>query len=207
MGSRKFVFCVALCALAAFGAARADDDITGTLTVRSSLQVVDKKGKEVALNPGVIPLNLDLDGSPGKQELKLNFKDSAGKKRKAVLRVPGEKTLPKEGGEVVLYAVETGQPFNLAVQAELAHVDGPTIEAVEPCNCVPVDEICTEYGCYQVGGGCYQQDVRYHERETTVTQRAAFRNPKTGDDLANWDGERSYSTRIYEYVGACSGGY
>jgi hypothetical protein len=206
MSTKNYVLGAVICALTSVGAARADDDITGTLRVPSRLEILDKKGKLRVLEAGEHRLNLDMDGSPGKQEVKLNFKDAEGKKRKAVLSVPAGVTLPKSGGSVTVPRAATGQAFDLVLGVSLAHSDGPQFKSTEDCNCQPDIKECDLFDpndCEIYEGACGWQVVTYHYQETVVTSQASF---ETGASSApDWKGTRSFDTLITDDVGPCHG--
>jgi hypothetical protein len=188
--------------VAAAPVARADDDMTGRLLVPAQLDIVNDKGKLVPLTAGEYWVNLDMDGSPGKQEMKINFKDTKGKKRKAVLKVPADQTLPKEGGEVTLEGSRNGQAFDLTLKVAFSYTDGPQLHGTEDCNCHSSTycEWNDPNDCETIEV-CGSQWIVYHYRTHLQAGEATF---STSSAPATWKGSRTWDEFIYDKQGPCS---
>jgi hypothetical protein len=185
-------------ALGSSGPARADDDISGSLDVHRTFPVLDRKGKVREVEAGALKLNVDLDGKPGAQELKLNFKGGSAKGKQARLPVPASQKLGASGGTLVLAGKDTGQAFDVRLTVEIGTVYGEPVQSSECCA-----TSCAFSGSEQEFCWC----DAYRSITTTrwirnTGARMALTAGGTADELASWAGERTDAGFDYQY-GEC----
>jgi hypothetical protein len=199
-----------------------DNDITGTFTAYSTIELKDKDKKLVQIQPGSIEMNIDPEdaGNTSKQVIKLNFKDAAGKKRQVKLSAKGV-ILPTYSGSFVVPAHVSGQNIDFAANVDTQESDSGQSHGTESCTFYTYERVCrqvqhqrpdgTWYWTYE----CHYENVAHigskevitHQHYTQVTAHADFNAPGSSQVLGSFAGTRSYSQTVYDYVGDCRGGF
>jgi hypothetical protein len=199
-----------------------DNDITGSFTAYSTVQLKDKDGKQVEIAPGSIEMNIDPEdaGNTNKQVIKLNFKDAKGKKRQVKLNAKGV-IMPTYSGAFVVPAHVSGQNIDFSAKVDTQEHDGGQYHGSESCTYYTYEKVCQQIKVYGPNGSwhwsweCHYENVAHygtkevitHEHYTQVSAQAEFNAPGTSQVLGTFSGTRSWSTTVYDYVGECRHGW
>ncbi len=201
------------------------NELDGTLTLRRSINVLDKKGKTVALNNGSYRAEFEYD--EGDREIKLEIKDAIeGKKDVEMkIRVPAGTQVPRGNGPIDLIGSEIGQNFDLHGDLQTVQTQTERQRGYESCTYSDREYICRQV-CRDVGGGgrgrdgrgrreCRRecgyeyvtrtgsQDVEFHYVTTQVDVRAQLVDAKNGEAVGDLAVSRSDSQKYYDYQGVC----
>lgn len=197
------------------------NELSGTLTLKETLNVVDKKGRAVSVPKGNFASEFEYDQDD--REIKLEIKDIDGKKDVDLkLRVPAGTQVPTHNGLFSLSGAEVGQNFNLQGELDTDVEVGPRTSGSESCTYTERDYVCDRV-CYErvdrngkkyrdCQKECGYQDVthygsrevEYHYVTTTVSVEAELTDLKDNGVLGELSVARSGSEIIYDYYGSCN---
>jgi hypothetical protein len=196
LGRVTFMMMMMMTAMVFGFAAQADDDITGQLEVATPFRVIDKKGRTYEIETGSQKFNIDMDGHGDDQQLKLNFKEGNAKGKQAILDVPSNVVLPRDGGELTLAGKDTGQAFDIWLKIQVDTKYSEQRRTTECCR-----ESCNEDG---TSCSCYgSREILYRNYRKTFTGQSVIRALESAAAVGQWGGTRKESGVVYDYVGSC----
>lgn len=159
--------------------------------------------ENITVEPGSYRMSLDMRGR-GLAQLRLDV----GRSQKVLeLQVPRGKGIP-DNGQVVLTSQESGQPFDLIADTVTNISNSETQQGRESCQVPVYEQVCRLEGqparerCqtevrYQTGS----QDVTFYYQ--TKTQNMTAQIQVSGSTVAQLNGSRSNTQKIYTYQSSC----
>ena len=196
--SKSLMIATALVALAAC-------NLPGTLTANQNVNLLDKKGKVVALQAGRT-YNASIGEDSGLLEIKI---DVDGKDRKLKVRPAPGQQIPQEEGEMFITAAQSGQPVDMHGIMNTDYERGPDQYGQRTCYEQRPVRVCGtnqqgQYVCWteyrQVQG---YQDIRYYNVRTTRTGDIHMYNPGTSKLAARFTGRSVSDEQVLTGQGYC----
>jgi hypothetical protein len=185
------------------------DDLSGTLQVRNPITFKDEKGKTFSLPQGGHATDFDYDHNGGKDsELEIKVKDTSGKKRKVILKVPAGINVPTYRGTFLLTGAQTGQAFDLRGEVQTDVQDSGPQYGSESCSWTRRVERCYRDSrghrrCDWVRETTWgRRDYTYRVETTTVRGYSEFTDVNLGV-LARFDGANTQNRTVRESEGLC----
>jgi hypothetical protein len=186
-------------------------ELPGTLTANQNVNLVDKKGKVVALQAGHT-YNANIEKEDELLEIDI---DVDGKGRTVKVRPAPGQQIPQEEGEMFITAAQSGQPVDMHGILNTEYNQGPEQYGQRTCyDRVPIRVCGTNqnghYVCWtewrQVQG---YEDIRYYNLQTTRTGDIHMLNPGTSNVAAKFHGRSVTNASVITWQGHCRvyGGY
>lgn len=196
--SKSLMIATALVTLAAC-------ELPGTLTANQNLNLVDKKGKVVALQAGgSYEASIEKDDGLLEIDIEVNGKGRTLKVRPA----PGQQ-IPQDEGTLFITAAQSGQPVDMHGVLNTDYQQGPEQYGQRTCYEQRPVRVCGtsqngQYVCWteyrQVQG---YQDVRYYNMRTTRTGNINMLNPGTSTVAAQFNGRSVKDEQVLTWQGYC----
>ena len=195
--TKLIVICLSLAALTGC-------DMEGTLSVNQSVNLVDKKGRQVPIVAGQrYKTELGKDGDKVKFDIKIDGKD-----REIRLPIPRGAKFPKYNGELMITAAQSGQPVDFYGVVETKVYEGPDRRGYQNCTVQIQVRVCRPEGCNyewrQVSGN---QEVIYYDRTTVTSGHVSLLAPGTRTVRAQYEGSSSSTEQIVTWAGRCETPY
>ncbi|HEX4925587.1 MAG TPA: hypothetical protein VFV50_15945 [Bdellovibrionales bacterium] len=190
------------------------DDLDGVISVRSSLKLKTKK-ETITLTQGSHSAKIDVD--QGDREIEIKVKNAQGKTREAKVKIPAGMVIPSYSGSFAIASTQSGQDFDMRGEIDTDVDVGPSQYGTQTCTYYDREQVRYEYWETLPDGRKVRrtgwrwetvtrygdQEIRYHNKHTTVTGKAEFKSPGGAELLATFSGSRSWSETINEYTGPC----
>ncbi len=198
------------------------NDLTGTLTLRRDLNVVDKKGHTYTLQSG--SYNSKLEYEEDNHRLDIKIKDAVDNKKdiEVRLQIPAGMEMPRESGPLVLAGALTGQSFDFRGDVNIDTVITPSESGYESCAYDSYEWVC-RYDCNGYGRGwdrgrpgCYDycgyeyvtrwgsRAVSFHTETTTTGVSGELMIAGTEENAGTLAVDRiTNSKKIYDEYGDC----
>lgn len=180
-------------------------ELPGTLSANQNVNLVDKKGKAVALQAGM-SYNASIEKEDGMLEIDI---DVNGKERKIHVRPAPGQQIPQEEGTLFVTAAQSGQPVDMHGVLNTDYQQGPEQYGQRTCYEQRPVRVCAtnqqgQYVCWteyqQVQG---RQDVRYYNLRTTRTGTIHMLNPGTSNVAAQFNGRSVTDESVITWQGYC----
>lgn len=184
-------------------------ELPGTLTANRNLNLVDKKGKVVALQAGMT-YNANIEKEDDLLEIDV---DVNGKKHSVHVRPAPGQTIPQDEGDMFISSAQSGQPVDMHGVMNTDYERGPEQYGQRTCYEQRPVRVCGtnqngQYVCWteyrQVQG---YQDVRYYNLRTTRTATIDMLNPGTNNVAARFNGYSATDESVLTWQGYCRTGY
>ena len=183
-------------------------NLKGELDVHQEMTLVDKKGNEVPLAPGIYTAYLNVHSKKG---VKLKLQQGNWKENFTFSTPPGEKLPPL--GEFSLTSADSGQAYDLKANITQEVTRSPIINRTRPCN--PMDYRYEDpyyyYLDYPPGwnwNSSGSQEVSYQERTDILEGEVIFLSvDDAAQPMAVFNGERSSVEIHYLHRGPCISTY
>lgn len=197
------------------------NELSGTISLNKALDVVDKKGKTVAVSNGSHRAEFEYDQD--KRLIELEIKDAVQGKKDVEMKIliPAGTEIPRGSGRIELLGSQVGQNFDLQGELNTDVRESQRESGYEQCSyqdyeyvCRPV---CRDYtgrdgrrhrDCRRECGHEYvtkygSQRVEFHYVTTTVSVEADLLATSNKDMLGNLSVSRTDSVKHFDYQGVC----
>lgn len=210
-GTMKRVILTSVLSLFAVGLMGCDP-ISGSINVREEFKAVATDPncipgrdqcsveKSVKIPTGVLNANV-LFRSKREAVLNIKVKNTT---QQLVFKIPKDKPIPETNGEFTLTSKESGQPFDLTAGLKTTVENSSQYSGYESCTVTIREQVCyvnplPNGSTCQFVDHVYQgrQYVEYYYKTTTTVMNAALVKSTSASTLADFNGSKSNSDKIY----------
>jgi hypothetical protein len=191
-----------------------DDSLNGTLQVQQPLSLITKKGKTEILQPG--RLSMRLDSRERKSELSLKISTDGRRSKEIILKLPKDTKLPSYG-DINLSAQKLGQNFDLVGRVESEETETTPVLNYETCSETHYEHVCSLVPIQGRDGRTYYErqcrnepatlsgnrEVITHDETTHTELDLRFVDPRSGQNIAVFDGGRVDTRTVTDHQGPC----
>jgi hypothetical protein len=184
------------------------NEIEGVFSSKVDVTLKTHKNKSLVVPKGDYASDIEIDTDDKEATLSMKVADRS---RKFIFRFAKEIEFGEGVTAINIPSAESGQPVDLIGEVNTTVKDGPLQGEYETCWTDAWVKVCHEHGQGKVS--CYwkkervpgQMWVEYIPRTITRTVALDLTPPQKTTLLAEFNGQRKDSQRIYRYQGMCLG--
>lgn len=160
--------------------------------------------KIITMRPSAYETKLDYQS---KRQLVLKIKTSRRKTQEVEINVPNSRELPRNG-TISIPSRTSGQPWDARGPIHTEVTNSEEYTEHERCSYTRSRTVCTGGGryrtCHQVSETVWgNRWVGFYYRNTKTDLALEFFKPGTEDSMANFNGTRDITKKIYTFQGIC----
>ena len=191
-------------------------DLTGTLAAKNQINLVDTKGRPVAIAPGSYKTKLGKDGD---HKVKFNV-NVGGKEREIRFNLAPGQSMPKYVGDITIPAATSGQSVDFHGIVDTQESDGIEMGGSQTCTTTAQVRVCKQVPTTRNGQPATieqcdfepqtvtgNQEIRHHSHVSTTTATISLLTPGTQDEVGHFEADHSDSNDVITWTGRCITAY